>query len=143
MHFQRGFWMVVVVGLVLMAGMAFGLASWRHPEWLGVDAGGGQQTIWLLGSSVTIVVLGMVLVYLALGIEVGRQLYPRLVADDLPKGAAIRAEQGDAEGFKQTYASMKAHALRHYGVLWCFKVRILLVFGEPPEIDAIAPGLAR
>jgi type VI secretion system protein ImpL len=143
MHFQRGFWISVVVSVALLAGVAFGVASWRHPEWFGIDAGSGQQTIWLLGSAVTIVVLGMVLVYLALGVEVGRQLYPRLVADDLPNGAPVKAEKGEDVAFKPTYIALKAHALQHYGVLWRFKVRVLLVFGEPGEIDAIAPGLAR
>ena len=38
---------------------------------------------------------------------------------------------------------LKEHMRAEYGLFWQSKVRILLVAGEPEEIEAIAPGLAK
>lgn len=39
-------------------------------------------------------------------------------------------------------AALKIHLRTHYGLLWRRKTRLLLVIGEPAEIEAIAPTLA-
>ncbi|MCS3470503.1 type VI secretion system protein ImpL, partial [Pseudomonas sp. JUb42] len=59
--------------------------------------------------------------------RVGRQPLP-----SLPKPAAIEPNQG---------AKARAYLREHYGPLWRYKVRLLLVVGEPDHVEAIAPGL--
>lgn len=39
-------------------------------------------------------------------------------------------------------SALREHLRDHYGLLWRHKVRLLLIVGEPAQIEAIAPGLA-
>lgn len=127
----------VLVGLVLVAG---GLITWRFPEWLAITPGSDGQGIGLWVVSIVAFVSVMLLVaYPLLGRSLGRAAYYRQDADDLPAPA-----QPDVSPTQemQSVATLKQYLRTHYGPFWHHNVRLLLVVGEPAQIDAIAPGLS-
>lgn len=55
---------------------------------------------------------------------------------------ASKASSTEAESGDLWTTPLRQHLRDHYGILWRRPVRVLLVVGEPAEIEAIAPGLA-
>lgn len=142
MQFRRSVGLWVLVGVLLLIGAVLCAVIWRYPEWLGIRGGSDRQTMWLLGTSVTTVVV-MVLLggYSLLSGHVGRAVYRQEDADDVVQAArAAPSALPGAELAQRTFA-IKAHLREHYGVLWRRKVRLLWVVGEAAQIGAVVPGL--
>lgn len=47
------------------------------------------------------------------------------------------------DSWRKRQAQVADYVREHYGFFWRFKVRVFLVFGEPDQISAIAPGLTK
>ncbi|MGH8383837.1 ImcF-related family protein, partial [Pseudomonas sp.] len=57
-------------------------------------------------------------------------------------GQSLPSSPQPEEDSEQVWlAPLRKHLREHYGLLWRRKVRLLLVVGEPEQVDAIAPGL--
>jgi type VI secretion system protein ImpL len=122
----------------LLLGGVLGLAVWQFPERLGIRAGSDQQAFWLWAITVTTLITVMLLGgYHWLGRQVGRSGYSPGPADDVLELAPAKSKS--AEPNPGTKA--RAYLREHYGPLWRYKVRLLLVVGEPDHVEAIAPGL--
>ncbi|PNB70920.1 type VI secretion protein VasK [Pseudomonas sp. GW456-E7] len=76
--------------------------------------------------------------YHLLGRQLGRSSYSRRETDDVPE--VVHGNSIDT--YVQMVALIKTHLRERYGLFWRRKVRLLLVVGEPAQIDAIAPTLA-
>lgn len=127
-----------LVGMLLLIGVAAGLAVWLYPGWLGIRPGSDQQQSWLWAISATIFALAAMLAgYHLLGTRLGRSAYLRFEADDIPQSVPDVAPQ------HHSWIHPREHLRDQYGLLWRRKVRLLLVVGEPAEIEALAPGLAK
>lgn len=88
MQFRRSVGLWVLVGVLVLIGAVLCAVIWRYPEWLGIRGGSDRQTMWLLGTSVTTVVV-MVLLggYSLLSGHLGRAVYRQEDADDVVQAA--------------------------------------------------------
>jgi type VI secretion system protein ImpL len=73
--------------------------------------------------------------YHLLGRQVGRAAYRGLGADDVPQPAQSANTQAEK------IAKVEAYLRERHGLFWRHKIRLLLVVGEPDQLQAIAPGL--
>ncbi|WP_256672804.1 ImcF-related family protein [Pseudomonas sp. C1C7] len=127
---------------LLLTGVVLGVQLWRHPESLGIMSGSARHTIWLsVTSATTFIVLIFWCAYHLLGGQFGRSEYRRSEADDVRQPAPVCPEERAGKETAATRAALKAYLRENHGPLWRFKVRLLLVVGEPEQIDAIAPTL--
>lgn len=141
MQFRRfvGFW--VLAGMLLLAGTLLGVVVWRYPDWLSIQPGSERQTFWLLAIAATTLIVVLFLVgYHLLGRELGRSAYRKQDAKNLQPQAA-RPKPHVAQ-VAQSAVPNGAYLRERYGVFWRRKIRLLLVVGEPEQIEAIAPGLS-
>ncbi|WP_371369507.1 ImcF-related family protein [Pseudomonas sp. QL9] len=132
----------VLVGLVVCVAAAAALLLWWRPELLGVRPGSDIQRNGLLAAGgfnlLLMILLGG---YWMTGRKFGRAPYEQQADDDLP-GPAPRASLTDHES-PADLPAVRRHLRDHYGLFWCFKVRLLMVVGQPAELDAITPGLSQ
>ncbi|WLH69948.1 ImcF-related family protein [Pseudomonas sp. FP2309] len=141
MQFRRfvGFW--VLAGMLLLAGMSLGVMVWRYPDWLGIQPSSERQIFWLLAiAATTAIVVLFLLGYHLLGRELGRSAYRKEEAKDFPQVARPKPHVAQAA---QSAVPNGAYLRERYGVFWRRKVRLLLVVGEPSQIEAIAPNLTK
>ncbi|MBJ2231975.1 type VI secretion protein VasK [Pseudomonas simiae] len=141
MQFRRfvGFW--VLAGMLLLAGTLLGVVVWRYPDWLSIQPGSERQTFWLLAiAATTLIVVLFLLGYHLLGRELGRSAYRKQDAKN-PQPQAARPKPHVAR-VAQSAVPNGAYLRERYGFFWRRKVRLLLVVGEPEQIEAIAPGLS-
>ncbi|MFP3518667.1 ImcF-related family protein [Pseudomonas sp. SIMBA_077] len=125
----------ILVGIVLI-GVAAGLMVGFYPEWVGLRPHSDQQLIWLLGIvATTFVVVLLVGGYHLWGSSRGRLAFLRREPDD------VRQSGPDEDPQSPLWMDLKGDLRDHHGLFWRRKIRLLLVVGEPAEIDAIAPGL--
>ncbi|MBT8769578.1 type VI secretion protein VasK, partial [Pseudomonas sp. DB1] len=142
MRSRRAMWLGVLVGLVLLIGLILSVLLWWQPMLLGVLSGSEEQAVWRLTTAgMTIMLLVMVSSYALLGRRVGRSMYREL--DDV--SAPVQAV--GAEAHTSLAASVKIEAIKEglrgtTGLFWRRNVRLLLVLGEPDQIEAIAPTLS-
>ncbi len=137
-------WFWIVALLFLLAGAVLCWLVWQHPERVGLIPGTSQRDRWLTG----LVVGTGILTLCALLSYVGTRLSGRKHFDELRQQA-----QGDdaplpeentpaGETLQGEQARLKTRLRRRYGLFWRYKVRLLMVVGEPDEITALAPQLA-
>ncbi len=141
MQFRRyvGFW--VLAGMLLFVGTLLGMAVWRYPGWLNIQPNSERQTFWLLViAAITLIVVMFLLAYHLLGRELGRSAYRKQDAEDLQPQVA-RSETSGAQ-LPQHVVPKAAYLRERYGLFWRSRLRLLLVVGEPEQIEAVAPGLA-
>lgn len=132
-NWQRfGTWLWVVVLMVLLA---WGI--WRYGPLLGLDERRYQVAVFLLIVLLSVAMvqgsrlLGLLQQYLHR--EQGRR-------DNVyPPDEVTPPVQGPRAPWSR---KLLKHVRTHYGRFWRRKVRVLLVFGQPDQIEAIAPGLA-
>lgn len=140
MQFRRfvGFW--VLAGALLLAGTLLGVVVWRYPDWLSIQPGSERQTFWLVViAATTLIVVLFLLGYHLLGRELGRSAYRKQDAKDFPQVSRSKPQVAQVA---QSAVPNAAYLRERYGVFWRRKIRLLLVVGEPEQIEAIAPGLA-
>lgn len=137
MQFRRSIGVVLLVGMLLLICVVLAVLIWLFPEWLGVRASSERQTLWLVGvSATTVVMLTALAGYRWLGRNIGRSTYKHPQADD------VRSVAQDTHLHSPAWAPLQVFLRDQFGFFWRYKVRLLLVVGEPAEIEAIAPGLA-
>ncbi|MEQ4280965.1 ImcF-related family protein [Pseudomonas syringae] len=143
MQFRRVLWLAVLVVALLLIGTILGVWVWHYPEVFGFRSGGDRQTrgLWVIAAT-TLMLVMCVAGYHLLGHQLGRSAYLRQEGDDVPQPTHARhSESRDAQA-AQRVSSIKACLRERYGLFWRRKVRLLLVVGEPDQIEAIAPTLA-
>ncbi|MHC8305776.1 ImcF-related family protein [Pseudomonas sp. PB3P13] len=143
MPFRRVVWLAVLVVALLLIGTILSVLVWHYPGVFGFRSGSDRQTtgLWVISATTLILVL-CVGGYHLLGHQLGRSAYRQQEEDDIPPSAqASDLESRDAQA-AQRVSSIKARLRDHYGLFWRRKVRLLLVVGEPDQIEAIAPTLA-
>ncbi|MCK1792051.1 ImcF-related family protein [Pseudomonas violetae] len=144
MQFRRVVWLAVLVVVLLLIGTVLGVLVWHYPEVFGFRSGSDRQTtgLWVIAATILLLVM-CVGGYHLLGHQLGRSAYLRQEGDDVPQPTqASHPESRDAQA-AQRVSSIKAYLRERYGVFWRRKVRLLLVVGEPAQIEAIAPTLAK
>ncbi|KKK07881.1 type VI secretion protein VasK, partial [Pseudomonas frederiksbergensis] len=117
-----------------------GAMVWRYPQWLGIQAGSDHQALWLLGISAMALLAALYLGgFHFLGYVMGRSAYRTYQTDN---GPAV--DKAEPHSVNEDASNGLRNYLRHlYGPLWRHKTRLLLIVGEPTEITAIAPHLAK
>jgi type VI secretion system protein ImpL len=128
----------------ILAGIILGGVLWRYPEWLGIQPGTDRQTIGLLVISATVLVLVMLLSGAHLGErKQGRSFYRHKKPDDAVRPAQVTTPESTEVQTAQKIDEIKTRLRIRYPFLWRRKVRVLLVVGEPAQVEAIAPRLIR
>jgi type VI secretion system protein ImpL len=139
MQFRRVVWLAVLVVVLLLIGTILGVLVWHYPEVFGFRPGSDRQTMGVWVIAVTTLLLVMCIGgYHLLGHQLGRSAYRQQEGDDVP----VLTQASGPESRHIQAASIKEHLHETYGLFWRRKVRLLLVLGEPAEIEAIAPRLA-
>jgi type VI secretion system protein ImpL len=130
--------------MLVLAGVVLGVLLWRHPESLGIAADSIQQTVWLSVTSVITFIASIFLGgYHLLGRQMGHSAFSRREKDDVPVPArAPRPDSNDVQA-RPWVARVKTSLRARPSLFWRHKVRLLLIVGEPEQIQAIAPGLTR
>ncbi|NGX88351.1 type VI secretion protein VasK [Rahnella sp. Lac-M11] len=137
-------WFWIITLLLLLAGVVLCWLVWQHPEAVGLIRETPERDRWLTGLVVgtSVVTLCALLSFVSLrlsgkkGFDETRQ---HAEGDDAP--APVKMEK--AEDKSQTEVRLlKTRLRRRYGLFWRYKVRLLMVVGETPEITALAPRLA-
>ncbi len=137
-------WFWIVALLFLLASAVLCWLVWQHPERVGLIPGTPQRDRWLTG----LVVGTGILTLCALLSYVGTRLSGRKHFDELRQqaqgdDAPLPEENAKAGETQQGEPSrLKTRLRRRYGLFWRYKVRLLMVVGEPDEITALAPQLA-
>lgn len=133
------FWGLVV--LVALVGLVVGLLLWWRPDLLGIRPGSDGQKIggWL-AAGLTVMLLALLSGYRLMGRKVGLKSYRQASADDIP---ATTAKDAGKESADDALQELRKHLRDDVGYFWRRKVRLLLVVGEPEEIKALAPLLAK
>lgn len=132
------FW--ILAGVLILTCVALALLAWREPALLGVQAGSEQQMTWLwfigiLGG----VLLAVVGVFCWLTLRAGRSAF-----DEQTAGKAASSDQKPRGGKQESAVGPIIKELRsRRGYFWRRKARLLLVVGEPEEIKALTPLLAK
>ncbi|WP_166366846.1 ImcF-related family protein [Pseudomonas akapageensis] len=132
----------VLVGGLLLTAVVLGGVVWFHPEWLGMAAGSARQTFWLsVIAAAALVVVTLLGSYRLLWRQQGLSAYRLQYADEGLQPRQVSLPPPAEARTAQKFAALDAQMRHRYGFFWRRKVRLLLVVGEPAQIDAIAPGL--
>lgn len=117
--------------LVALFALLFILVQTTH-----ISDGTGERSSWipLLGTAFLTSSLCMLIFFL---LPLQRNNTPVT-----PEGGRLTGEAKGQGGRNSSLSSLKAHFRRRYNIFSRYKVRQLLICGEPAQIAAIAPGLA-
>lgn len=135
-------WLLCIT--VLVWGTGFCLLMKLNPEWVNIRSDSVTwQVTFIVGNAVTLILLAGILILMFTSRSMGSHGYLSAKALAAGKHQSTLAHKKktilvDEYGFRQ----MAAHLRRRYGLFWRYKVRLLLVCGEPMQIAAIAPQLA-
>ena len=144
MQFRRSVGLGVLVSVLLFAGVVLSVLLWRHPESLGMASGSTRQTLWLsVSSATTLVVMVLLGGYHLFGQWIGSASYQPFESDDVPQSGQMLSANSTGAQDKQWSARIRASLRARHGPFWRHKIRLLLIVGEPEQIQAIAPGLTR
>ncbi len=138
MNSRRSRWWWGFVGLVLVVAISVCLLVWWSPELLGMRLGRDEQTTWWsVTVGVTLLVLAMLGGFQLMVRRVVGSSYQQAIGDDL-NTPALTPSKGNVLPWEKLLIDLS----EHHGFFWRRKVRLLLVVGEPEQIEAIAPGLS-
>lgn len=114
---------------------------YRKPMLVGAESGSLQQTYWMAG-----VIAGGLVFLLIMGVyhllnrrsaiqdfDIRRQL---AAGDDYRPVTEKKVDNGH-----RIWGEMAPFVRTRYGRFWRYKVRLLLIIGEPAEVESIVPGL--
>ncbi|WP_145556764.1 ImcF-related family protein [Yersinia canariae] len=136
-------WFWIVTLLFLLAGAVLCWLVWQHPERVGLIQGTPQRDRWMTGLVVGTAILSLSALLSYVGIRLsGRKHFDEIrqqaQGDDAPLPEENVKEDDTLQGEQ---SRLKNHLRRCYGLFWRYKVRLLMVVGEPDEIAALAPQL--
>ncbi|KKX58380.1 hypothetical protein PU99_24760, partial [Pseudomonas putida] len=136
MQFRLSLGPSVLVGLLILTGVLLEILAWYFPQWLGIRADSDRQHTWLLAiPACTIIVVMLLGAYRLLWGRLGQSVYRVEEADDVLEPPRTNTPKSlIAQEVRVAQVSLKDY----YGSFWRLKVRVLLVVGEPEQIEAIA-----
>ena len=139
---EIGFWTVIL--LFLVAGMVLCWLAWQHPEHIGLVQGTPERDLWLTGLIVGTSILACCALLSFFGTRLaGKKHFDEILkqaqGDDNPSPEKTITPQ---EKSVTALTRLKTRLRRRYGLFWRYKVRLLMVVGEPEHIKALAPTLA-
>lgn len=134
------FWPLAVVVLLMTAVLSWLLR--REPGLLGLTPGSDAHRYWQWGvPGIACLVLMVMGIYYAVVRRAGRQAYEvqrhALKGDDhkeIPDAVPVSEASTAFDGVRR-------HLRQRQGFFWRRKTRILLVVGEPEQVEALVPGL--
>ncbi|WP_312235479.1 ImcF-related family protein [Pseudescherichia sp.] len=131
-------WFIV---LLLVTGGVLCWLVWQYPDRLRLIRGTPEQGRWLTGLVVGTLVLAVcaLVSFAAIRLTSRRHFY---ALQQRSQGYDVFIPEESENKTRQDMAMLIAHLRRRYTSLWRYRVRLLLVCGEPAQIAAIAPGLA-
>ncbi|WP_376712598.1 ImcF-related family protein [Photorhabdus aballayi] len=137
----QSFFCLLLVLILVMAAMLSYLV-WKMPNELGIKADSPLQQMWFIGiaiSSITfLVVMG---IYYVATRQAGKLSFEELRKNISGDDKKIEPVETQLSESVSAIEGLSDRLHRRYGVFWWYKVRILLVVGEPEQVEAIAPGL--
>ena len=136
------FWAITL--LFLLAGAILCWLVWQHPARVGFTAGSPEHDRWLTGLVVAtgIIALCAMISFISTRLAGKKQfdeMRQQAQGDDAP--APEKVEKAEDITLSEV-AQLKTRLRRRYGFFWWYKVRLLMVAGEPEQITALAPKLA-
>jgi len=129
-------YLLIMTLLVLLGGLLYGLGG-GYVGWPKLAF--QQLLLWSLG--VWFALCWFCPVILLAWDRLALRQARRVVGPDMD-AANARLNSGATAPDAATARELRKHLRKHHGLLWRRKVRLLLVLGEPAQIEAIAPTLA-
>ena len=135
-------WLIMVLFLIIGGAICWSL--WQYPEFLGVESEPTLRDRLLIGSGVaTISLLLFVILFFINTRLLGRRAFKQARKQAGAGDTALSEESTtDEKPHLTELRNMKNRLRRRYGLFWRYKVRLLMVVGEPAQIAALAPTLA-
>ncbi|PIB60495.1 ImcF-related family protein [Pseudomonas sp. 2822-17] len=144
MQTRRVVWLGALVVVLLLIGTVLGVLVWQYPELAGLRSDDDRQIAGLWVIAVTTLVLVMCAVgYHFFGHQLGHSAYRQAQADDVPRPRQADHSKPLDKDAAQRLSSIRKQLWAQYGLFWRQKTRLLLVIGEPTEIEALAPTLTK
>ncbi|HEX8595873.1 MAG TPA: ImcF-related family protein [Pseudomonas sp.] len=135
MSSRRSAWFWILITVVMFLAALLCMLVWQRPGLLNMQLErGGLSAWWLATVGLTLIVL--VLGFKVMGRRTGPSFYGAHASDDLIPSASVRAKEEQSNKSDEL-----RQRLRRDGPLWRRKTRLLLIVGEPEQVEAIAPGL--
>lgn len=136
---RRGMWWVAIATAACVAvAVCAAVLIIYNPQYLGMAPGSVSQHQWLaLLLAVTVVSVVPVASLGGFSRRLGLGGYSAPGADDVQE---IAKAARHSEPWLNV-SRMQSYLRDHHGRLWPFKLRLLLVVGEPEQVEAVAPGL--
>ncbi|MCO6060479.1 type VI secretion protein VasK, partial [Pseudomonas sp. MOB-449] len=140
---MQAIWVRVLLGGAVLTGIVLSLLLWREPALFGLRPGRDAQSTWLLvAAGATSLILLTWVGYRLAGRQFGRSAYRQNEEGDDELAASPAVEPKSSTTIDSTWADLRSYLRERHSIFWRRQVRLLLVVGEPEQIDAIAPGLA-
>ncbi len=143
MQFKRTRLLIVVLSFALLILALVGLVLWLYPSGLNFAFGSVQG--WNLSAVLPGIALLIVLVVegLVLARRFGAASYRHLTEDGDQPVAEVRSKASHAfhGAAADSFALSRMYLRQQYGCFWSRKIQVLLVVGEPAQVNAIVPGL--
>lgn len=136
---RRAWVLGVLASAMIVLALGLGLLLSYDPEWLTLDPDGEAQRIGRMVLSTILLLCASV--WLAC-LVVTRLKNP---SPSSPPGTGEQTSSANANvsgANAETVALVKEHLRLHYGLFWRQRLRVLLVIGDPEQIEAAVPGLA-
>jgi type VI secretion system protein ImpL len=130
---QVGVWLFVLCLFVLGS-----VLIWVDNPLLSTGSGPGR---WALTAGLLAVCL-LIFLLESLGLFASRKLASLAFVERLREQLGVAAASSPPAKPDSQWTELRVHLRETYGVFWRFRVRVLLLVGEPEPLQAIAPGLA-
>jgi type VI secretion system protein ImpL len=137
-------WFWIMTLLFLLAGIVLCWLVWQHPDRIGLIQGTPQRDRWLTGLMVGTGAIALCALLSFIGTRLsGKKHFDETrqyaQGDDAP--APVKTDK-TPDTSQASSVQLKKRLRRRYGLFWRYKVRLLMVVGEPEQIAALAPTLA-
>jgi type VI secretion system protein ImpL len=143
MQIRRSVGIAILFSGLFIVAIALWLLVRYRPEWLGLLPETDEQGFWLVAIAASALVsLFAIGGYQILGYRLGRNEYSAASGNNQPQSATTSSSNASKNKDAGHAVQLKSHLHQHYGRFWRHRVRVLLVVGEPEQIEAIAPSLA-
>lgn len=135
-------WLIMVMFLIIGGVICWLL--WQRPEALGIEPSSILRDRLLVGASVTTVALLLFINIFFINTRLlGRRTFKQTRMQAGRNDPAINEKSLQNEQPQHSdLIGLTSHLRRRYGLFWRYKVRLLMVVGEPEQITGLAPTLA-
>lgn len=143
MQFKRKRLLIVVLSFALLILALVGLVLWLYPSGLNFAFGSVQGWNLLVVLPGIALLIALVVGGLVLARRFGASSYRHLTEGGAQPVAEVRSKASHAfhGAAADSFPLSRMYLRQQYGCFWSRKIQVLLVVGEPAQVNGIGPGL--